>query len=73
MMIVAAQSNDILRKLWAPRPFMAAGRFTRETALERAEATGDLIAFGRRFLANVRKKRPMPENRPFNTERFETA
>jgi 2,4-dienoyl-CoA reductase-like NADH-dependent reductase (Old Yellow Enzyme family) len=49
----AHESNDALRALWAPRPFMRAGGFTRETALEAAEG-GDLVAFGRNYISNVR-------------------
>jgi len=48
----AQESNDFLRELWAPRPFINAGGYIRETALIGAERTGDLIAFGRPFLAN---------------------
>ncbi|KAJ7880449.1 hypothetical protein B0H13DRAFT_1721894 [Mycena leptocephala] len=47
----AHESNDALRALWAPRPFMRAGGFTRETALEAAEG-GDLVAFGRNYISN---------------------
>jgi NADPH2 dehydrogenase len=47
------ESNDGLRALWAPRPFVRAGGFTRAGALEAAEA-GDLIAFGRLYISNVR-------------------
>ncbi len=32
---------------------MSAGRYTRESAIQRAEETGELIAFGRRFISNV--------------------
>jgi len=48
----AQESNDFLRELWSPRPFISAGGYSRETALIGAERTGDLIAFGRPFLAN---------------------
>jgi NADPH2 dehydrogenase len=47
------ESNDFLREIWAPRPLICAGGFKRESALERAESTGDLIAFGRLFISNV--------------------
>ncbi|KAF9814668.1 hypothetical protein IEO21_04963 [Rhodonia placenta] len=46
------ESNDFLRKVWAPRAYIAAGGFTRELALQTSEQTGDLVAFGRDFLAN---------------------
>ncbi|KAI0744497.1 NADH:flavin oxidoreductase/NADH oxidase [Earliella scabrosa] len=47
------ESNDFLRQLWHPRPFISAGRYTRESAIKRAEKTSDLIAFGRRFISNA--------------------
>ncbi len=47
------ESNDALREIWAPRPLIVAGGFTRESALQYAEK-GDLIAFGRLFISNVR-------------------
>lgn len=47
------ESNDPLRALWAPRPLVRAGGFTREGAIEAAES-GDLIAFGRLYISNVR-------------------
>lgn len=48
----AHESNDALRALWAPRPFVRAGGFTRKSAFEAAES-GDLIAFGRLYISNV--------------------
>jgi NADPH2 dehydrogenase len=48
-----APSNDSLRALWAPKLFISAGGYTRETALVAAERGNELVAFGRRFLANV--------------------
>lgn len=48
------QSNDFIRKLWLPRPLITAGRFTRESAIARAEEMpGELPAFGRLFISNV--------------------
>lgn len=49
----SVQSNDFLRTLWAPRPFISAGNYTRDTALSAAEERDDIVAFGRRFIANV--------------------
>lgn len=48
------QSNDFIREIWAPRPLVSAGGYTRESGIETAEQKGDLIAYGRPFLANVR-------------------
>ncbi|KAJ6555716.1 hypothetical protein B0H10DRAFT_1847694 [Mycena sp. CBHHK59/15] len=45
------ESNDALRAIWAPRPLVRAGGFTREGALEAAES-GDLVAFGRSYISN---------------------
>lgn len=46
------RSNQFIRDIWAPRPLISAGGYTRELAIEAGEM-GDLIAFGRSFLANV--------------------
>ncbi|KAJ7258161.1 NADH:flavin oxidoreductase/NADH oxidase [Mycena rebaudengoi] len=47
----AHESNDALCALWAPRPLIRAGGFTRESALAAAE-NGSLVAFGRYFISN---------------------
>src|SRR5882757_7923296 len=47
------ESNDFIRDIWAPRPLIVAGGFTRESALERSKQTDDLIAFGKPFISNV--------------------
>ncbi|KAJ7473443.1 hypothetical protein FB451DRAFT_1398552 [Mycena latifolia] len=46
------ESNDALRALWALRPLVRAGGLTRADAL--AAESGDLIAFGRLYIANLR-------------------
>ena len=46
-------TNDFVRDIWAPRPLMSSGGFTLESAEERADQTGDLIAIGRYFISNV--------------------
>lgn len=46
-------SNKFLRDIWAPQPFISAGGYTTESALEKADKYGDLIAFGKHFIANV--------------------
>ncbi|KAK0234434.1 hypothetical protein EDD85DRAFT_774273 [Armillaria nabsnona] len=57
-------SNDFLRKIWAPKPYIAAGAFTRVTAMEAADDKGDIVAFGRHFISNpdltVRLKNNLP-------------
>ncbi|KAJ7493889.1 hypothetical protein FB451DRAFT_1122392 [Mycena latifolia] len=47
----AHESNDKLRALWAPRPLIRAGGFSRASALAAAEG-GDMVAFGRLFISN---------------------
>ncbi|KIY73569.1 NADH:flavin oxidoreductase/NADH oxidase [Cylindrobasidium torrendii FP15055 ss-10] len=60
--------NDFLREIWAPRPLISAGGFDVTTAKERADEKGDLIAFGRKFIANPdlprRLKNGIPLSRP---------
>jgi NADPH2 dehydrogenase len=48
-----SESNDFLREIWGPRPFIAAGGFTRKEAIEAVEEKGGLVAFGRLFISNV--------------------
>ncbi|KAI5886287.1 FMN-linked oxidoreductase, partial [Schizophyllum commune H4-8] len=50
--IEAGESNDFLRAIWAPKPFISAGAYTRETAIKTAEEKGDIIAVGRYFISN---------------------
>ncbi|KAE9406886.1 NADH:flavin oxidoreductase/NADH oxidase [Gymnopus androsaceus JB14] len=50
--IVSTDSNDFLRDIWRPRPFISAGGYTRATAMQIADEKGDLIAFGRYFISN---------------------
>ena len=48
-----AQSNEVLRKIWGDRPYIAAGGMGRASAIEMVEKYGGLVAFGRHFIANV--------------------
>ena len=48
------ESNDFLRALWAGKRWIAAGGFSRESAIKQADEHGELIAFGRYFTSNVR-------------------
>ncbi|KAI5889522.1 FMN-linked oxidoreductase [Schizophyllum commune H4-8] len=52
MLEEANQSNDYLRKIWAPRPLVSCGAYSRKLALEVAETKGDIIAVGRPFVSN---------------------
>jgi NADPH2 dehydrogenase len=49
-------SNEFLRAIWKPKPLITGGEYTRETAIETAKEHGDLIAFGRLFIGNVRRE-----------------
>ncbi len=51
--IGAHEGNDFIRNLWAPKALISAGGYNRQSAIDTAERKGDLIAFGRQFLANV--------------------
>ncbi|KAG6852440.1 hypothetical protein C0991_011929 [Blastosporella zonata] len=44
--------SDFVRAIWAPRPLIAAGGYTRDSAIQAAEA-GELVAFGRHYVSNV--------------------
>lgn len=47
-------SNDFLRDIWAPKPYISAGGFDRQDAIRQAgERENELVAFGRTFIANV--------------------
>ena len=50
----AHESNDFLREIWRPRPFISAGGYERDDAIFAAKR-GDLVAFGRYFISNVRR------------------
>ncbi|GBE84784.1 Probable inactive dehydrogenase [Sparassis crispa] len=58
------ETNDYFRKIWAPRPVISAGGYTREHALDAADKKGDLIAFGRAYISNpdlpLRLRRNIP-------------
>jgi len=43
------ESNDFIRKHWAPKPLITAGGYTRDSALKRTE----LIAFAKLYISNV--------------------
>lgn len=47
-------SNNFIRELWGPRPFVIDGGFKPDTALSYTEKyPWDVVAFGRIFIANV--------------------
>ncbi|KAF7340939.1 putative inactive dehydrogenase EasA [Mycena sanguinolenta] len=45
-------SNDFIRKIWGERRLISAGGYTRESAIAAADERGDLVAFGRGYIAN---------------------
>ncbi|KAG7445349.1 FMN-linked oxidoreductase [Guyanagaster necrorhizus] len=67
------ESNDFIRELWAPRPLVSAGGYTREGAMEVADGKGELVAFGRYFISNpdlpVRLKKNIPFT-PYDRSKF---
>ncbi|KAK0499082.1 hypothetical protein EDD18DRAFT_1070338 [Armillaria luteobubalina] len=71
--IDARESNDFIRDIWAPRPLISAGAYTRKSAMETADTKGDIIAFGRYFISNpditVKLKKNLPLT-PYNRSTF---
>ncbi|RXW17555.1 hypothetical protein EST38_g8287 [Candolleomyces aberdarensis] len=50
---IPEESNDFIRKIWAPRPLVTTGGYTREDALKVvADNKGALVGFGRHFISN---------------------
>ncbi|KAH9177322.1 putative NADPH2 dehydrogenase chain OYE2 [Lactarius sanguifluus] len=47
-----AYSDEVLRKVWGERPYIAAGGMDRATATDTVSKYGGLVAFGRHFIAN---------------------
>ncbi|KAI0659533.1 FMN-linked oxidoreductase [Cubamyces menziesii] len=58
------ESNEFIRKIWLPRPLVSVGGYTRDKALQVAEETGQLIAFGRAFVSNPDLPRRLLQNIP---------
>ncbi|KAJ4490725.1 NADH:flavin oxidoreductase/NADH oxidase [Lentinula aciculospora] len=63
-------SNNFIRNIWLPRPLITAGKYTRDTAIKVAEEAvatrGELIAFGKVFLANPDLPTRLRNNLPLN-------
>ncbi|KAK7455857.1 hypothetical protein VKT23_010894 [Stygiomarasmius scandens] len=58
-------SNDFLRDIWLPKPFISAGNYDRDTAIKCAEQReGQMIAFGRHFIANPDLPRKLEKDIP---------
>jgi NADPH2 dehydrogenase len=50
---VDEESNDFLRAIWAGKPWISAGGFSRDSAIKQADEKGELVAFGRYYTSNV--------------------
>ncbi|KAH6907110.1 NADH:flavin oxidoreductase/NADH oxidase [Coprinopsis sp. MPI-PUGE-AT-0042] len=61
------ETNDPFRKIWGSRPFISCGSYAREKAIKVAEDTGDIVAFGRAFIANPDLPFRLRENIELNT------
>ncbi|KAI0039382.1 hypothetical protein FA95DRAFT_1550708 [Auriscalpium vulgare] len=62
----ADESNDFVRAIWGDRRIISAGGFSRASGIEAAGKTGDLIAYGRSFIANPDLVRRLKEDLPLN-------
>ncbi|KAI0042559.1 NADH:flavin oxidoreductase/NADH oxidase [Auriscalpium vulgare] len=60
------ESNDFIREIWGDRRIISAGGYTRASGIEAAEKTGNLIAYGRAFIANPDLVRRLREDLPLN-------
>ncbi|KII91970.1 hypothetical protein PLICRDRAFT_172133 [Plicaturopsis crispa FD-325 SS-3] len=66
------ESNDFIRAIWAPRPLISAGAYTRETGMQAAAEKGDLVAYGRLFIANPDLPRRLERDVPLTKGDRET-
>lgn len=46
-------SDEFLREIWGDKPYISSGGYTAESAQERSDRTGNLVAFGRMFTSNA--------------------
>ncbi|KAI0661290.1 NADH:flavin oxidoreductase/NADH oxidase [Cubamyces menziesii] len=63
---------DFIYDLWAPRPVIVTGGFDRESGLRVAERTGQIIGYGRAFLANPDLPFRLRENITLNEPDYDT-
>jgi hypothetical protein len=47
------ESNEFLREVWSPTPFISNSGYDRQKGMELADRTGGLVSYGKYFLANV--------------------
>ncbi|KAJ3976319.1 hypothetical protein EV361DRAFT_326585 [Lentinula raphanica] len=64
------ENNDFIREVWTreghARWFISAGGATRESAIRAADEKGDIVAFGRSFIANPDLPHRLEYNIPLN-------
>ena len=48
-----SESNDFLREIWRGKPYIANGGYNRESAIEQAEKSGELVSLARWYTSNV--------------------
>ncbi|KAI0629633.1 NADH:flavin oxidoreductase/NADH oxidase [Trametes polyzona] len=63
---------EFIRKLWAPRLVVTTGGYDRESGLKVAEETGQLIGYGRAFLANPDLPYRLQKNIKLNEPEYDT-
>ncbi|KAI0051176.1 NADH:flavin oxidoreductase/NADH oxidase [Auriscalpium vulgare] len=61
-----AESNDFIRAIWGNRRIISAGGYNRASGIVAAEKTGNLIAYGRAFVANPDLVHRLKEDLPLN-------
>ncbi|KAK0216371.1 hypothetical protein IW262DRAFT_1475400 [Armillaria fumosa] len=64
--IKESENNDFLRKIWAPKPLISAGGYTRDSGIETADEKGDLIAYGRWYISNPDLSTRLEKNIPLS-------
>ncbi|CDO72487.1 hypothetical protein BN946_scf184980.g28 [Trametes cinnabarina] len=63
---------DFIYEHWAPRPVISTGGYDRESGIKTAEQTGQIIGYGRPFLANPDLPFRLEKNIPLNEPDYET-
>ncbi|KAH9939776.1 NADH:flavin oxidoreductase/NADH oxidase [Epithele typhae] len=66
------KQNDFIYDLWAPRPLITTGGFDRESGIETAEKTGQIIGYGTAFLSNPDLPFRLRENIKLNDPDYST-
>ncbi|KAA1467032.1 FMN-linked oxidoreductase [Dentipellis sp. KUC8613] len=61
---VSVESNEPLRQIWKPKPFIVAGGFSREEAMRAADERDVLVGFGRYFISNPDLPRRLQHDYP---------